>query len=44
MTALLTSTQAHVAHLSLDAADWTVVADNVPVLVRIDHATEARRG
>lgn len=37
VTAVLTGTQAHVAHLSLEAADWTVVADNVLVLVRIDH-------
>ncbi|WP_308061804.1 hypothetical protein [Streptomyces scabiei] len=37
VTAALTGTQAHIAHLSLEAADWTVVADNVLVLVRIDH-------
>ncbi|MER6424720.1 hypothetical protein [Streptomyces sp. NPDC001137] len=37
MTAVLTGLQAHVAHLGLEAADWTVVADNVLVLVRIDH-------
>ncbi|MGW1924628.1 hypothetical protein ACWCQ0_35875 [Streptomyces massasporeus] len=37
MTAVLTGTQAHIAHLGLEAADWTVVADNVLVLVRIDH-------
>jgi hypothetical protein len=37
VTAVLTGTQAHVAHLSLEAADWTVVADNLLVLVRIDH-------
>lgn len=35
--ATLTGAQAHVAHLGLEAADWTVVADNVLVLVRIDH-------
>lgn len=37
VTASLTGAQAHVAHLGLEAADWTVVADNVLVLVRIDH-------
>ncbi|MDX2837229.1 hypothetical protein PV463_42760, partial [Streptomyces scabiei] len=37
VTAVLTGTQAHIAHLGLEAADWTVVADNVLVLVRIDH-------
>ncbi|MFI5800588.1 DUF317 domain-containing protein [Streptomyces sp. NPDC051677] len=37
VTAVLTGTQVHVAHLSLEAADWTVIADNVLVLVRIDH-------
>lgn len=36
VTAVLTGTQAHVAHLSLEAADWTVIADSVLVLVRID--------
>lgn len=35
--ATLTGSQAHVAHLGLEAADWTVVADNTLVLVRIDH-------
>jgi hypothetical protein len=38
VAAVLTGTQAHIAHLGLEAADWTVVADNVLVLVRIDHA------
>ncbi|MGC0400413.1 hypothetical protein RKD27_003057 [Streptomyces sp. SAI-126] len=37
VTAVLTGTQAHIAHLGLEAADWTVVADNALVLVRIDH-------
>ncbi|MDX3616493.1 DUF317 domain-containing protein [Streptomyces europaeiscabiei] len=37
VTAVLTGTQAHVAHLGLEAADWIVVTDNVLVLVRIDH-------
>jgi hypothetical protein len=37
VTAVLTGPQAHVAHLGLKAADWTVVADNTVVLVRIDH-------
>ncbi|WP_306305210.1 hypothetical protein [Streptomyces maremycinicus] len=37
VTAVLTGAQAHIAHLGLEAADWTVVADNVLVLVRIDH-------
>ncbi|RZU45763.1 uncharacterized protein DUF317 [Streptomyces sp. BK022] len=35
--AVLTGSQTHVAHLGLEAADWTVVADNTLVLVRIDH-------
>ncbi|MDH6439411.1 hypothetical protein M2158_007952 [Streptomyces sp. SAI-144] len=34
VTAVLTGTQAHIAHLGLEAADWTVVADNVLVLQR----------
>ncbi|MER6274270.1 DUF317 domain-containing protein [Streptomyces sp900105755] len=36
VTAVLAGTQAHVAQLGLEAADWTAVADNVLVLVRID--------
>ncbi|MFB7275410.1 DUF317 domain-containing protein [Streptomyces sp. NPDC056244] len=36
VTATLTGTQAHIALMGLEAADWTVVADNVLVLVRID--------
>ncbi|MFF5273838.1 DUF317 domain-containing protein [Streptomyces sp. NPDC000133] len=36
VTATLTGTQAHIAHIGLEAADWTVVADNVLALVRID--------
>ncbi|MHA5053426.1 hypothetical protein [Streptomyces sp. SD15] len=37
MTAVLTGSQAHIPHVGLEAADWTVVAKNVLVLVRIDH-------
>ncbi|MER6500135.1 DUF317 domain-containing protein [Streptomyces sp. NPDC001455] len=37
VTAVLTGSQAHIPHVGLEAADWTVVADNVLVLVRIDH-------
>ncbi|MGQ4381428.1 DUF317 domain-containing protein [Streptomyces sp. SAS_267] len=37
VTAVLTGPQARIAHTGLEAADWTVVADNVLVLVRIDH-------
>lgn len=37
VTAVLTGSQAHVPHVGLEAADWTVVAKNVLVLVRIDH-------
>ncbi len=34
--ATLTGAQAHVAHVALEAADWTVVGDNILALVRID--------
>jgi hypothetical protein len=37
VTAVLTGTQAHIPHMALEAADWTAVADNTLVLVRIDH-------
>lgn len=37
VTTVLTGLQAHVPHVGLEAADWTVVAKNVLVLVRIDH-------
>ncbi|MGW6542799.1 DUF317 domain-containing protein [Streptomyces massasporeus] len=37
VTAVLAGTQAHIAHLGLEAADWSVAADNTLVLVRIDH-------
>ncbi|MFD3580858.1 hypothetical protein [Streptomyces sp. NPDC058683] len=37
VTAVLTGTQAHIAHLGLEAANWTVIADNTLVLARIDH-------
>ncbi|MFJ6898112.1 DUF317 domain-containing protein [Streptomyces hokutonensis] len=35
--AVLTGSQAHITHTGLEAAGWTVVAENVLVLVRIDH-------
>ncbi|MFE1071148.1 hypothetical protein ACFW5W_07955 [Streptomyces sp. NPDC058783] len=41
VTAVLTGTRAHIAHLGLEAADWTTVADNVLVLVRIDGVSSA---
>ncbi|MFF3976510.1 DUF317 domain-containing protein [Streptomyces sp. NPDC001828] len=34
--ATLTGAQAHVAHVALEAADWTVVGENILALVRID--------
>ncbi|MFC8727578.1 hypothetical protein [Streptomyces bacillaris] len=37
VTAVLTGSQAHIPHVGLEAADWTVVAENTLVLVRIDH-------
>ncbi|MFG3126810.1 DUF317 domain-containing protein [Streptomyces tendae] len=37
VTAVLTGTQARLALMGLEAADWTVVAENVLVLARIDH-------
>ncbi|MEV5150962.1 DUF317 domain-containing protein [Streptomyces werraensis] len=37
VTAILTGSQAHIPHVGLEAADWTVVAENTLVLVRIDH-------
>ncbi|MFE2521981.1 hypothetical protein ACFXG9_43305 [Streptomyces mirabilis] len=37
VTAVLTGSQAHVALMSLEAADWSVAADNILVLARIDH-------
>lgn len=36
--AVLTGSQAHITHTGLEAVGWTVVAENVLVLVRIDHA------
>ncbi|MFI9039787.1 DUF317 domain-containing protein [Streptomyces sp. NPDC053726] len=36
VTATLTGTQARIAHIGLEAANWSVVADNVLALVRID--------
>lgn len=36
VTATLTGTQARIALVALEAADWTVVADNALALVRID--------
>ncbi len=35
--ATLTGTQAHIPHVSLEAADWHVVTKNTLVLARIDH-------
>ncbi|MET9664963.1 DUF317 domain-containing protein [Streptomyces sp. NPDC006475] len=37
VTAVVTGIQARIALMGLEAADWTVVAENVLVLVRIDH-------
>ncbi|MDI3418580.1 DUF317 domain-containing protein [Streptomyces luteolus] len=37
VTAVLTGTQARVALMALEAADWSVTATNVLVLARIDH-------
>ncbi|WP_338676824.1 DUF317 domain-containing protein [Streptomyces sp. SCSIO 30461] len=37
VTATLTGANRLVAHLALEAADWTTVADNTLVLARIDH-------
>ncbi|MEV0641637.1 DUF317 domain-containing protein [Streptomyces sp. NPDC050619] len=37
VTAVLTGAQARIALMGLEAADWTIVAENVLVLVRIDH-------
>ena len=37
VTAVVTGTQARIVLMGLKAADWTVVAENVLVLVRIDH-------
>lgn len=37
VTAVLTGSQARIALMALEAADWAVLADNVLVLVRIDH-------
>ncbi|MER5346738.1 DUF317 domain-containing protein [Streptomyces mirabilis] len=37
VTAVLTGPQARVALMGLEAADWTVAADNILVLARIDH-------
>ncbi|WP_426567776.1 DUF317 domain-containing protein [Streptomyces canus] len=35
--AVLTGSQAHVALMALEAADWSAAADNILVLARIDH-------
>ncbi|MFJ9712847.1 hypothetical protein [Streptomyces sp. NPDC101234] len=35
--AVLTGSQAHVALVTLEAAEWSVAATNVLVLARIDH-------
>ncbi|MFD3522217.1 DUF317 domain-containing protein [Streptomyces sp. NPDC058653] len=37
VTATLTGTQAHIAHVGLEAAGWHVAATNMLVLARIDH-------
>ncbi|WP_371565264.1 DUF317 domain-containing protein [Streptomyces canus] len=37
VTAVLTGSQARVALIALEAADWSVAADNILVLARIDH-------
>ncbi|MDT0616540.1 hypothetical protein [Streptomyces lancefieldiae] len=37
MQAVLTGTQARVASMALEAADWSVAATNVLALARIDH-------
>ncbi|MHC5705892.1 SPDY domain-containing protein [Streptomyces tirandamycinicus] len=37
VTAVLTGSQAHIPHVGLEAANWTVVAENTLVLARIDH-------
>lgn len=37
VTAVLTGSQAHIPHVGLEAAHWTVVAENTLVLARIDH-------
>ncbi|AQU70153.1 DUF317 domain-containing protein [Streptomyces niveus] len=37
VTATLTGAQAHIPHVSLEAADWHVAATNMLVLARIDH-------
>ncbi|QCD54251.1 hypothetical protein CEB94_04835 [Streptomyces hawaiiensis] len=40
--AVLTGTQARVALMALEAADWSVAATNVLVLARIDHEESQR--
>ncbi|MFF5979425.1 hypothetical protein ACFY78_11310 [Streptomyces olindensis] len=37
MQAHLTGSQAHVALMALEAADWSAAATNALVLARIDH-------
>ncbi|MEU9059188.1 hypothetical protein AB0D13_10005 [Streptomyces sp. NPDC048430] len=37
VTAVLTGSQAHIAHVGLEADNWCVVAKNTLVLARIDH-------
>ncbi|MFE4331402.1 DUF317 domain-containing protein [Streptomyces sp. NPDC056831] len=37
VTATLSGSQSHIPHVGLEAADWTVVAENTLVLARIDH-------
>ncbi|MEV7706639.1 DUF317 domain-containing protein [Streptomyces sp. NPDC088922] len=37
VTAVLTGSQAHIAHAALEAGNWSVVGNNTRVLARIDH-------
>ncbi|MFB4420753.1 DUF317 domain-containing protein [Streptomyces sp. QL37] len=37
VTAVLTGSQAHIAHVALEAGNWSVVGKNTLVLARIDH-------
>ncbi|MFJ1730140.1 hypothetical protein [Streptomyces sp. NPDC088254] len=39
VTAALTGSQARIALMALEAADWAVLADNALVLARIDRAS-----
>ncbi|MFD9288385.1 DUF317 domain-containing protein [Streptomyces sp. NPDC060030] len=37
VTAVLTGSQAHIAHVALEAGNWSVLGQNTLVLARIDH-------